>query len=287
MNDSSPTWPTRLSTLAAASTLLWISRTVLGLLISYPVVLAIGASSMGSGPEGDSVLFQPGALMLLELLRVGATGLASAFRLALLLAGLSAILELIPLAVVLDLLWLPGRPLLERTARALRVFPRFLVLGAIALLLQAALLLLASLLGALLKPALASVDERLRSIAPFALIGLALLGCAWFGGVLDIARARLVQRGLRECSAQSALLHALLCLRRRPFSVLVGMYPSVAGSALASLTAAWLLTRQSATASASAVIALAFGAHQMAVLFSIAWRVRWLSTALDLSAARE
>jgi hypothetical protein len=287
VNDSSPTWATRLSTAAAASMLLWISRTVLGLLISYPVVLAIGASSMGSGPEGDAVLFEPGALMFLELLRVGAAGLSSAWRLALLLAVLSAIFELIPLAVVLDLLWLPGRPLLERTARALRVFPRFLALGAIALLLQAALLLSASLLGALLKPALSSADERLRSLAPIALIGLALLGCAWFGGVLDIARGRLIQRGLRESSAQAALTHALGCLRRRPFSVLLGMYPSVAGSALASLTAAWLLTRQSAAASASAVIALGFGAHQLAVLFSIAWRVRWLSAALELSAEPE
>jgi len=287
MNDSSPTRAARLSTAAAACMLLWISRTLLGLLVSYPIVLAIQASSMTSGPEGDAVLFQPGGLLLLELLRIGGPWLASALRLVLLLALLSAILELVPLALALDLLWLPGGMLLERSARALRLFPKFLALGAIALLAQAALLLAASLLGAALKPALSSADERLRSIAPIALIGLALLGCGWFGGVLDIARARLVQRGRRECSVQSALSHALLCLKRRPFSVLIGMYPSVAGSALACLTAAWLLARQSSAAPSSTAIALGFGAHQLAVLFSIAWRVRWLGTALELSAERD
>jgi hypothetical protein len=287
MNGVSPTWATRLSTAAAASVLLWISRTLLGLLVSYPIVLAIRASSMGDGPDGDAVLFQPGGLLLLELLRIGATGLGSALRLALLLAFLAAIFELVPLAVVLDLLWSPGRTLLERAGRALRIFPKFLAISVIALLLQALLLLSASLLGAALKPALLSADERLRSIAPIALIGLALLACGWFGGVLDIARARLVQRGLRECSARSALSHALLCLRQRPFCVLLGMYPSVAGSALACLAAAWLLTNQSAAATSSTVIALGFGAHQLALLFSIAWRVRWLSRALELSAERD
>ena len=59
-------------------------------------------------------------------------------------------------------------------------------------------------------------------------------------------------------------------------SVLAGMYPSVAGGALAFLTAAWLLARQDPAATSNAAIALAFFAHQLAVLFAIAWRVRWL-----------
>jgi hypothetical protein len=288
MIESAPTRVRRLSTAAAASMLLWISRTLFGLLVSYPIVLAIQASSMASGPEGDAVLFQPGGLMLLELVRLGAPWLASALRLALLLAFLSAILGLVPLALALDLLWLPSGTLLDRTARALRFFPRFLALGAIALLAQAALLLAASLLGAALKPALSSADERLRTILPIALMGLALLACAWFGGVLDIARAWLVQRGRRESSVQAALSHALLCWRRRPFTVLIGMYPSVAGGTLAWLTAAWVLVRPGSPAAASsAAIALGFGAHQLAVLFAIAWRVRWLDTALQLSTERD
>ena len=283
MNDRAPNRVGRLWTAAAASMLLWISRALLGSLISYPVVLAIGASSMTSGPEADAVLFQPGSLLLLELLRVAGPWLASAGRLALLLAALSALVELIPLAMALDLLAFPGRPLLDRVASALRLLPKFLALGAIALLAQAALLLAASLLASALRPLLSAADERLRSVAPIALLGLGVLACGAFGGVLDIARATLVRRGLAEYGARRALAHALLCFRARPLDVLSGVYASVAGGVFAYSCAAWLLARQAPSQTSSAAIALGFGAHQLAVLFAISCRVRWLGSALELS----
>lgn len=285
MNDRPENQFARLATPAAAGMLLWISRTLLSVLIGYPILLAIRASSMTSGPDADSVLFRPGSLLLLELLRTGAPWLAAAAQVALLLFGLSTILELVPLALALDLLWLPGRPLLERLTRALRIFPRFLALGAIALLVQAALLLAASLLGAALKPLLSSADERLRSILPLAPIALGVIACGWFGGALDTARAALVQQG--ELGARAALAHALACLRQRPFSVLFGLYPSVAGSALGVLSAAWLLTRFAPPSPSNLALALSFGAHQLATLFAISWRVRWLGTALELSAEND
>ena len=96
--------------------------------------------------------------------------------------------------------------------------------------------------------------------------------------MLDVARTTLVQRAL---GARSALTHALLCLRQRPLSLLIGAYPSITGSLLGYLTAAWALTRLDPMSSS---VALACGVHQLAVLFAIAWRVRWLGTALELSA---
>jgi hypothetical protein len=284
VNDGAANRIVRLSSAVAAGMLLWISRALAAWLISYPILLAIQASAMTDGPEGDAVLFQPGSLLLLELLRLGAPGLGSGLQLALLLAGLCAILELVPLALALDLLWLPGGPLLERVRRAFRLFPRFFALGAIALLVDAALVLGASLLGAALKAALSSADERLKSIAPIALVLLALLACGWFGSVLDIARATLVRS---ELGARSALSQALRCLRERPLSVLIGAYPSVAGGAFGYLCAAWLLTRLDPAERTGVALALAFGAHQLAVLFAIAWRVRWLDWALELSRASD
>lgn len=275
---------TSLSTSAAAGMLLWISRTVLALLVSYPLLAAVRASGMIAGPEGDSVLFQPGSLLLLELLRVGAPWLSSAAELSLILLAVAAIFQLIPLAVALDLLSEPDRPLLERGARALRIFPRFIALGMITLLAQAALLLAASLLGAALKPALASADERVRSIAPLALMGLGLVACAWFGGALDIARATLVRRNAADGGARAALAQAVDCLRQRPMRVLLGVYPSVAGSALAVLAATWFLARFVPTQATGRALTLAFAAHQLAMVFAIAWRVRWLGAALELSA---
>jgi len=272
------------STSAAAAVLLWISRTVLALLASYPLLLAVRASMMTAGPEGDAVLFQPGALLLLELLRVGGPWLASATELSLLLLGLAAIFELIPLAVALDLLSAGDRPLLQRAASALRLFPRFLALGLITLLAQAALLLAASLLGAALKPMLASADERLQSLAPIALFSVGLLACGWFGGALDIARATLVRSNLARGGARAALAQAVDCLRQRPLRVLLGVYPSIAGSALAVLAATWFLARFVPTQATGRALALGFAAHQLAMLFAIVWRVRWLGTALELSA---
>jgi len=264
--------------------LLWIARTMLALLVSYPLVSAVRASGMIAGPEGDSVLFQPGSLLLLELLRVGGPWLSSAAELSLILLGLAAMCELIPLAAALDLLSKPDRPLLERGARAMRLFPRFVALGVITLLAQAALLLAASLLGAALKPALATVDERVRSLAPIALMALGLVGCAWFGGALDIARATLVRRAAEDGGARAALAQAVDCLRQRPMRVLLGVYPSVAGSALAILAATWFLARFAPTQVTGRALTLAFATHQLAMVFAIAWRVRWLGAALELSA---
>lgn len=281
MNGGAEDRLTRRSMPVAAAMLIWISRTVFGLLATYPLVLAVRATSMTAGPEGDAVLFQPGSLLLLELLRLGAPWFGAAVEFALLMLGLSAVLELIPLSMALDLLATPGRSLLERLARALRLFPKFLVLGVIGLLVQAALLLAASLLGSALKPAFA--DERLQSIMPLALIGLGLVACAWFGAVLDIARATLV-RARAPSGARVALAQAVDCLRHRPLRVLLGSYSSVAGSALALLAAAWLLTRFVAPEPSSAAVALTFAVHQFAMLFAIAWRVRWLGSALELSA---
>jgi len=276
----------RLSTCAAAGVLLWISRTLLGLIAGYPLLLAVRASAMAAGPEGDAVLFQPGSLLALELLRLGGPWLASAAELSLMLLGVFAVLELLPLAVALDLLWAPEQPLLERGARALRLLPKFIVLGVIALLAQAALLLAASLLGAAVKPALSSADERLRSLAPLLLMGLGLAGCAWFGGVLDIARATLVRRGL-AAGARAALAQAVDCARDRPLRVVSALYPCVAGSLFAVLCASWVLTRVAPTETSPRALALVFGVHQLAILFAIAWRVRWLDAALQLSAEND
>lgn len=271
---------TRLSAWAAASMLLWITRTVLGLWIVYPLILAIQASGMANGPEGDAVLFQPGSLLLLELLRVGMVELGSGLKLSLLLGALSALAELVPLAVALEMLWLRGSPLASRLARAFGLFPKFVGLGAVALLAQAALLLGTSLLALGLKALLQGKDERLLSALPVALFGLGLLACAAVGSVLDIARAALVRR---DRPARVALLWALTRLRQRPVDVLLGAYTSGAAGALATLSAAWFLTRIDLSGPSPRSLALGFGVHQFALLFAIGFRLRWLGTALELS----
>ncbi len=272
---------TKLTNGAAASILLWIPRTLLSWLIVYPLIMAIQSSGMVSGPDGESVLFRPGSLLLLELLRVAAPALGSALKVGLVLGVLAVIAELLPLACALDLLWVAGGTLGARIRRAIAIFPRFLWLGGVSLLAQAALLLGASLLGGALKSALEKHDERLLNVAPLAVLGLALLACTCLGAVLDIGRAALIQEDL---TAREALMRALACLRGRPSAVLFGLYASIAASASAHLGAAWFMTRLDLSTPANGAIAWAGVAHQVAVLFALGWRVRWLDRALELSA---
>jgi hypothetical protein len=270
----------RLPTSAAASCLLWVWRTLVGLLVSYPVLSMLDTTGIGSGPDRDAVLFRPGALLLLEALRVGMPWLGSALKTALLLGAFGALSELVPLACAFDVLQEEERPFTARVTRAMQCFPRFLALGAIALLAEGLLLLGASLLGGALKSALQSADERALSLAPVALFSLALLASLWLNGVLDLARAAVVAR---ELGARGAVLRALTILRERPFDVLCGRYASAAAAGFAYLTAAWLMTRVDVTQPLGLRIALCFAVHQLAVLFGIAWRVRWLKRTLDLN----
>jgi hypothetical protein len=272
----------RLPASAAAGSLLWVSRTLLGLLIAYPILSTIDAIGAGNGPERDAVLFRPGSLLLLEALRVGMPWLGSALKTALLLSALSALAELVPLSCAFDLLCDEERAFGARVWRALECFPRFLALGAIALVAQAALLLGASLLDAALKAALRTADDRALSLAPVALFVLALLASLWLYSVLDLSRAAVVARDL---SAREALLRALTILREQPIDVLSGSYASAAAAAFGYLSAAWLVTKIDVTQPLGSRIALCFAIHQGAVLFGIAWRVRWLGRALDLNAA--
>jgi hypothetical protein len=271
----------RISTSIAASLLLWLSRTLLALLAAYPVLSVIAATGIGNGPDRDAVLFQPGSLLLLEALRVGMPWLSSALSTALLLSALCAVAELIPLAGALDLLLGAERSTGARALRAVRCFARFLGLGAIAWITQGALLLAASLLDAALKSALQAADERVQSLAPLALFALALLACLGVNGMLDLARAAVVERDL---GARAALTRALRVLRERRAGVLAGCYASAAANVLAYLVAAWAMTRVDLSGRSGAAIVLCFAVHQAAILFGIAWRVRWLTRTLELSA---
>jgi hypothetical protein len=271
----------RLPTSAAAGCLLWVSRTLVGLLASYPILSAIDATGIGAGPDRDAVLFRPGALLLLEAVRVGLPWLGSALKTALLLGALGALTELVPVACAFDFLREQERPFGARVARGIQCFPRFLALGAIALLAQAAFLLAASLLAGALKGALQSADERALSVAPVVVFSLALLTSLWLNGVLDLARAAVVERDL---GARDALLQALTILRERPLDVLGGAYASAAAASFAYLTGAWLVSRLDLTQPFGSRIALCFAVHQLAVLFGVAWRVRWLRRTLDLNA---
>jgi hypothetical protein len=265
-----------------AITLLWIMRTVASLLVASPVVFAILGSGLTNGTERDALLFRPGSLVLLELVRTDSALLGSALKTALALFAVCALLGLVPLGAALELLHRQEVDAFStRFARGVRLFPRFVGLSAIALLAQAAVLLAASLLGTALSSALHGRDERMLTLTPLGLFGVGLLVCAWLGALLDVARCIVVDRDL---SARAALADALAVLRDDPLAILLGSYASFAGSVFAWLGSAWVLTKLDLTSPTTRGIALAFAVHQAAVMLGIALRVRWLDRALALGA---
>jgi len=265
-----------------AVTLLWIARTLASLLVAGPLIFAIAGTGLVGTPERDAPLFRSGALVLLELVRIGAPLLGAALKVSLVLFALCAVLELVPLGTALDLLKSQHADAIgSHFARGFQLFPRFLGLSGVTLLGQAALILAASLLESGLGSALNGRDERLLSLLPVALFCVGLLCCAWLGAIQDVARGLVTQHDL---GARAALFEALTILRDDPLAVLVGSYPSVAGSAFAWLAGAWVLSRIDLSNPATRGVALAFVVHQMAVLLSVALRVRWLDGALTLAA---
>lgn len=267
------------STRVLAVTTLWISRTLSALVVACPLVLAIQATGIASGPARDAPLFRAGALVLIEALRVGAPALAAAVKVGAVLFGLSAVLGLVPLGTVLELL--RERTALffwEKVSRAMRVWPRFAGLGVIALLAVAALLLACSLLSGVLAASLHRVDERAETVAPFAVFGLGLLGSVVIAAVHDLARALVVSADL---GVRQALLEALELFRARSKSLLLGVYPSASATVGAWLTAALVLTRLELTSSRS--VALAFVIHQTATVLALIFRVRFLELTLELA----
>jgi len=263
--------------------MLWIARTLSALLVASPLVFAIQASGLVSGPERDAPLFRAGALVLLELIRVGAPELGAAGKIAALLLLLSGLFGLLALGASLA-------SLCEKTAlnfgenarRGASYWLRFVGLSVIAGLSYAALLLLCSLLSGALGSALHGANERAQTLAPLALVALGLGGAFVIGAVHDLARAVVVEKDER---ARPALLGALSVLRARPAAVLLGAFPSVSANACAWLVAASVLMRLDL--SASRIVALAFVIHQAAIFFALVFRVRWLERALELAADLE
>jgi hypothetical protein len=263
-----------------AAILLWIWRTLASILVALPVVLALDRSGLAAGPEQDAPLFRPGALLAMDVARRAGPSFAAAIEMSLVLCALCAVLGLVPIAAALDLLQTrESSDFALRFARGVRIFPGFLGLSAIALLAQAALLLGASLLSSALTGALRARDPRLISFLPFGIFALGLIACLFVGAVLDIARAV----SLRSTTgARSALFEALAVARACPLSILLGVYPSAAGSLLAWLGAACLLTRIELVNRTVGGLVLAFVIHQLAIGFGLALRVRWLRTAIAL-----
>lgn len=268
-----------------AIVLLWASRLCASLLVAWPVADVFRALGAGRGVERDASLFEPGALFLLEALRLGNKALLAALQTAAFSWCLFSLLLLVPVSALLVALAHEGR--LELGAwlgRALQHVPRFLLLAGVTMLAQALILLAFVLLYIPLHRLwLGRVSEKASDLFSVAWFGLAAAGVVLFSVVHDLARAANVRYGAR---ASDNLVHAIAVLRQWPGK----LSASWAGVGIASL----LLIAGAAYAVDAAhierpdtwrIVVVAF-VHQGAALGLAALRAAWLALLLRRVSAR-
>ncbi len=268
-----------------AVALLWAARLLASLLVAWPIAGVFGALGAGRGAERDAVLFEPGALFLLEALRLGDRALLAALQSAAFSWAVFALLLLVPMAALLVALAHEGR--LELGAwlgTALHHVPRFLLLAGITLLGQALLVVVFALAyGGIQRLWIGRASERSADLLSVAWFGLAAAGVLLFSVLQDLARAASVTRQER---ASDNLVHAVGVLRARPGRVLgTWLVVSFVGIAVVAL-AAWAVDATHVERPETWRVVTVALTHQLAALALAALRAAWLAFSLRAVGAR-
>ncbi|WP_437727278.1 hypothetical protein [Sorangium sp. So ce861] len=251
-------------------------RALASLVVAAPLSV-LAAQVVGDHPRGDAILFDPGGLMLSELVRLGAP--AAGALAAQLGAGalLAAALGLVPLAVLLAALSQAG-PLSAQAVvgRAARALGPLALLWGVALAAQVTAAALVLLPGTSLCAALFSVP-RSRDLAAAAVAAVALAHVAAIGLLHDLARAALVaeQRGF-----YTAVARGLDALRAAPLAAAWACASRGALAAVAMAGGAWGV--HLAGAGTGPRVAAAFAAQLAALAAAAYLRASWLAAALRL-----
>ena len=247
-------------------------RLLAGLLVATPIAALFNATVSGY-PRGDAELFDPGGLMLLEALRLGARGLPATLTGAGLPALVAVFVGLVPLAALIAGLSRSGplsRAFLARAA-TFRVGTLALLWG-VSLAAQILLAVLVVLLGGKLIDVarFTAKNEDLAYLALAAITGLVVIAA---GLLRDLAAVAAVADGDRFYVSNA---RALLTVLRRPGRVL-GAYAPRALLALGLLIAAFALAPPRGEA-----LGAAFALHEGAIVLGVFLRASWLAAAIRL-----
>jgi hypothetical protein len=254
-------------------TLVYVYRLVAGLLLAAPLV-AVGSSAVSGQPRGDAVLWDPGAIMLLEVLRIGgrsapALGLPSLAALILvMLVGL-----LMFAALVAGLGRRGPLPAGYLAARASAKIGTLAILWGVGHLAEVIFGGLVFLLGAKIIAAL-NLDPRTEDTARFALTAVVLFAAAVVGVIRDFAMVTTVnddarfytacQRAIRAAGGAPLRIAAAYAARAVPMAATIGF-------------GAWIVGRGSYAGEA-----IPFLIHQLVIAIAVFLHASWLAAALRL-----
>ena len=240
---------------------------------------AVRSSSLSAFPDPDAALLSEGGLLFVEWLRVDGVSLLGALRASLMLMGVSALVGVLPAALLMLGLAETGKlRLVEHGPRVLTLVPAFLLLFGGTLLCQALLVLLWVVLWGV------AANAAAPWAYPWLVLGLGFLVLVSWGlpsMLQDLTRAALVARE----RLPAALSRAVRSLWAHPLGVLAAyLVPAALGWLVAAASLA--LTAELATQKpAEFADSASFFMHQACMLVLVTLRAYWLVRALDLTSS--
>jgi hypothetical protein len=270
----------RRSALGVAIAVTYLTRLLVALLASFPLIAVVGASGILEFEPGDGKLFEPGGLYLLELLlRERAVLVALVAPTAALLA-FGALLGVLPEWLLLRALASAATPTSEGASLS-RGLPR---LGALAVGSWVARGVLAFVTGALVMTArsffVSARDERLVLLATAVVLLLGLVGWGCLSVLHDLAA---IEVALGGAPPLAALERALLATRRhaRALAVRYAAWALASGALL--LAGAAAASAFDVTGGGSLAPTAALLLHQLTLLGQVGLHAAWLSSALAVT----
>jgi hypothetical protein len=268
-----------------AVTLYFVCHAVAALVLALPATAVVAGTGLGRFPEGDRLLFQPGGVVLAEVVRTLMPALPAHVLSSFFVAALLGMLLLVPHAALLVSLARTERERLSATCgRALGHLPALLALSGFALLAQALVLVGTLTLAGALRGAFTGPTTRSADLVYLGAVLLGSLLAVLVGLVRDLGRAAIVRD---ELDSKSALFSGLRAFARAPGRALAGfIVPALAGAALIALAAA-LTTLLDVSRPGTWRLGLVALVHQ-SVAFALCWcRAYWLGTSLGIVADSE
>lgn len=239
---------------------------------------ALLSGAVAGYPRGDAELFDRGAIMLVEALRLAARGAPAALTSSATAALFAGAFGLVPFAMLIAGLGREGRvraPFLA--ARAARPLGTLTLLWGVGFAAQAIFAALLTLLGVKLVGAL-HLAARGQDLAHVGLGVVALLALLPLGVARDLAAVSAVNDETRFYTSSSRALQVF----RRAFGRALGAYLLRTIPALAVLLAALWIPGALRSPGAPPPVALPFVLHQLAIVSAVFLRASWLAAAIRL-----
>jgi hypothetical protein len=213
--------------LLAFTGLLYLTRLVGACLVASPIAATLRATGVGQQPNGDAVLFAPGGWYLFETLRLAGPALSGVCAASAALLVIAVLLQVVPQGALVHGLVQPRATLGSTLQLSLASFPRFLLLGGLGFLAQAAALVLGLIAGQALRHAVGGAGRAISGEIAFTVVlACSLLLVCVIGALVDLAR---LAHGRGEHSISASTHAALRTLRQRPLAVAVAALVPVLG----------------------------------------------------------